>query len=193
MRDAHEPCRTVHLAAEIVAIAVFRLTSVDPDSHPQGLHVLIAFSRKFALHRDRRIQRLVRRPKHRVNPIARRLDHMAAVRRHRLPQDRVMTCQRALHRVGMLIPHPGRTLDIGEQEGDRPRRQLRHHPKCPIRATQAPWVSPRRPYTRREQHHPLSAALWRSVTRLNRRCLKRSIAREVHNHLPRTQLALDSP
>ena len=41
-------------------------------------------------------------------------------------QDRVVTRQRRLHRVGVLLPQPRRTLDVGEQEGDRPRRQLRH-------------------------------------------------------------------
>ena len=35
------------------------------------------------------------------------------------------------HRVGMLLPQARRTLDVGEQERDRPRRQLRHPAPSP--------------------------------------------------------------
>ena len=56
----------------------------------------------------------------------------------RVPHDLVVPHQRRGHRVRMLLPQPRRTLEIGEQEGDRPRRQLDHQPKCPIQATEAP-------------------------------------------------------
>ena len=68
----------------------------------------------------------VRRREHRVDPVARRLNHVTAVRVDRIAEDLVMTRQRASHRFRMLLPQPRRTLEIGEQEGDRPRRQLRH-------------------------------------------------------------------
>jgi hypothetical protein len=48
------------------------------------------------------------------------------------PQDLVVTRQGRLHRRGVLLPQPRRTLQIGEHEGDRPGRQLRH---CPLLAT----------------------------------------------------------
>ena len=60
-----------------------------------------------------------------MEPVARGLDHIAAVGLDRLAQQLVVTGQRVAHRVGMLLPQARRTLDVGEQERDRPRRQLR--------------------------------------------------------------------
>ena len=45
----------------------------------------------------------------------------------------VMTSQRLLHRVGMFFPQACRTLEIREQERDRPRRRLRHQTPPPTR------------------------------------------------------------
>src|SRR5262249_52167806 len=78
--------------------------------------------------------RIVRNGEYRVHAITGRLDHVTVMRANRHPQDLVVARQRSLHRIGILIPKTRRTLEISEQEGDGPRRQLRHSPKCPIRA-----------------------------------------------------------
>ena len=75
---------------------------------------------------DRGVQRVVRGREHRVEPVTRRLDDVTVCSATASPEDRVVARQRRLHRVGMLLPQTRRTLEIGEQERDRPRRQLRH-------------------------------------------------------------------
>jgi hypothetical protein len=42
-----------------------------------------------------------------------------------LGQQPIVLLQRHLHRLRLALPEPGGTLDIGQQEGHRPRRQLR--------------------------------------------------------------------
>ena len=138
VRDAHQPRGSVERWAEVVTVALFRLAGVhpNPDRERTRLAPLLTFDR--ALRLDRRDYRLGRIREHCVHPIARHLDDEAAVPLDRAAQDRVVTRQRLSHRVAMLLPQTRRTLQIREQEGDRPRRQLAHHPKCPIRTTRAP-------------------------------------------------------
>src|SRR5262249_52535086 len=90
---------------------------------------------------DRGVDRIRRLHKHRVYSITRGLDDMTRVRRDDITEDRVVTYQRRSHRLRVLPPQTRRTLQVGEQEGDRPRRQLGHRPKCPIRTTQTPSAS----------------------------------------------------
>ena len=42
----------------------------------------------------------------------------------------VVPSERSAHRRGGLLPEAGRALDVGEEEGNRPGRQLRHGSSC---------------------------------------------------------------
>jgi hypothetical protein len=74
--------------------------------------------------RDRSVEGVVRGRAHRVHTITRHLDDVTVVLSNRVPQDRVVTSRRIAHRLGMLLPQKRRTLQVGEQEGHRPRGQL---------------------------------------------------------------------
>ena len=127
------PCATpikragaVHLTAVIVAKSRFPPHRCAPHPHPQPTRLLERPRRQSELHRHRRVQRVTRRREHRVDPVTRRLDDVTAAGLHRAAEDRVVRRQCCLHRFRVLVPQARRTLHIGEQERDRPRRQLRH-------------------------------------------------------------------
>jgi hypothetical protein len=61
-------------------------------------------------------ERIARSCEHRVDPVARRLHDVPAVGLDRLPQDRVVSCHRGRHRLGLVFPQPSRAFDIGEEE-----------------------------------------------------------------------------
>ena len=63
---------------------------------------------------------------------SRDLDPLTGMGLDRVPHDLVVPHQRRGHRVRMLLPQARRTFEVGEQEGDRPRRQLRHNPSVPF-------------------------------------------------------------
>jgi hypothetical protein len=70
-----------------------------------------------------------------VEAVAGGLDDVAVVLGDRRTDDLVVPGQRVAHGVGMLLPQTRRALDVGEQEGDRPRRQLA---RTPLPSTSTP-------------------------------------------------------
>ena len=66
---------------------------------------------------QRGMQRVERIAEHSMDPIAGRLDDEASVRFDGLAAERIMTCQRGPHALGLLIPQPRASLDVGEQNG----------------------------------------------------------------------------
>jgi len=61
-----------------------------------------------------------------VRAVTRRLHEVTRVRGDRRAHQLVVTSQCTLHRIRVLLPQARRTLDVGEKERDRPRRQLAH-------------------------------------------------------------------
>jgi hypothetical protein len=44
----------------------------------------------------------------------------------------VVAGQRRAHRRGVLLPEAGAAFDVGEEEGDGPRREIEHAPPLPV-------------------------------------------------------------
>jgi hypothetical protein len=128
VRRAHQPSRTVHRRTEIVTIPELSDTGMDPHTDAQRLRNRPWLVQQRQLGIDRSGDRGVGRREHRVNPVTRPLDELAAMRRDRLTQNRVMARQRLPPRFRLLFSKPRRHLQISEQERHRARRQ----PDCPL-------------------------------------------------------------
>jgi hypothetical protein len=122
MRDGLQPSRTVDRRTEVIAVAELPHPCVDPNPCPQRL----AHRPPLRVHRslavDRRAHRGIRGGKHSVDAVAAALHHLTAVRGDPVTQDHVVSGQGRPHRLRLLIPQPGRDLEIREQERHRPRR-----------------------------------------------------------------------
>jgi len=126
MRDGHESGRTIGSTAEVVALASLGFPPVDPHTNPQRFRECPRLNAKYPLRSQRRLKRVMRSREHRVHAIPCRLHDMTRIRFDRLAHDRIVTSKHPPHRLRMLLPQTCRTLKIGEQERDRPRRQLCH-------------------------------------------------------------------
>jgi hypothetical protein len=62
----------------------------------------------------------------RVHAVAGGLHDHAVVLADRVTEDLVVARERGAHRGGIVLPAPGRPLEVGEQERDRPGGQLGH-------------------------------------------------------------------
>jgi len=76
---------------------------------------------------ERRTRSVLGSGKGTVRPITRHLDDVPVVRGDRVAQDLVVASERGLHRLRVFLPQTRRPLEVGEQEGDRPGRQLSWH------------------------------------------------------------------
>ena len=124
--DRHQPGRPIQLGAVIVAITHTRFAGMHthPHLHHHALHRRLP--RQHLLRRQRRLQRVTSSTERGVEPVTRGLHHIPGVRLDRPAHDLVVSSQHVVHHLGMVQPQTRRTLHIGEQERDRPRRQLRH-------------------------------------------------------------------
>ena len=85
MRDRDHAGGAIHRGTEIVAIALLRLTGVEPRAHQQRTRRPPRLRSQSALRLHRGAQRICSRPEHRMEAVAPHLDHMTAVRRIALP------------------------------------------------------------------------------------------------------------
>ena len=144
VRDRHQPRRTVHRRAVVVAVAQLRLAGVQAHPHPQRRRSAPTLRRAArAARRPRRRPRRDARRERGVDAVAGRLDDVAAVRA-RSPSRRIASwrASAAAHRVGVLLPQARRALEVGEQERHRPRRQLRHLGSPRSAARSIPGIDP---------------------------------------------------
>ena len=126
-RDRHHPGRPVDRGAVVVAVAQLGLAGVQrPCARATDRRAPTLGARARAARRSPRVDRVGRGGERGVHPVAGGLHHVAVVRLDRRTQDLVVAGERGLHRVGVLLPEAGRALDVGEEEGDRPGRQVSH-------------------------------------------------------------------
>jgi hypothetical protein len=127
VRHRHESRGAVRRRPVVVAVAQLGLARVDAHTDPQREPVGPRLARERELRVDRRRDRVVRRGEHGVHTVAGRLHDETVVELDRGPEDLVVAGECGRHRRGLFLPEAGRALDIGEQERDRPRRQLGHY------------------------------------------------------------------
>ena len=123
--SAHEPGRSVQRRAVVVALAQLRGARVDAHAYQQcpGRRPVLRAERELRVDRSR--DRVRRGRERGMHTVTRGLHDVTVVTLDRRAQDLVVARQRALHRFGVLLPEARRTLEIGEEEGDRPRREPR--------------------------------------------------------------------
>jgi hypothetical protein len=123
VRGRADPCRAVHVEAEVVVAGPRRLARVQADPDPHRGPIRPRPGREVALDRDRGGDRVVGPRERDEEPVARGADLMAAVRGDRRPDDRVMRGEQLGVASAQALEQPRRALDVAEQEGDRARGQ----------------------------------------------------------------------
>jgi hypothetical protein len=112
---------------DTVAAACPRLPGVQPHPHVQAgtrrprLRLQGELARAGRLDRGRRTGK----DHEETVPLPAGGDHDPAMPLDHLHQQTVVPLQRHFHRLRHRLPQPGRPLDIGQQECDRPGRQIR--------------------------------------------------------------------
>ena len=119
VRDRRHPRRPVHVGPEPVAVALGGLARVQAHPDPQLQRLGPRRRAQRALRGHRRAHAVVGGPERRQRAVAGALHHLPAVTLDRVAHETVVMGQRGPHRVGMLLPQARRTLQIGEQEGQR--------------------------------------------------------------------------
>ena len=121
MGDRHQAGGAVEDRAVVVAVTQLGGARMYPDPNPQGAGLGPAHGFQCTLYGERGNRSIGRHAERCVEAVAGRLHHLAAMVLDRVAQDRVVGGECALHPLRELFPEPGRSLDIGEQEGDCPR------------------------------------------------------------------------
>ncbi len=124
VRERHQPCRAVHLAAEVVPVAFDRLTGMQTHTNDEVDDGLVA---QLLLGFDRRGRRVGRSRERGAEAVATGAEHIAAMAFDRAPHDRVVDPQCIGHVGRDFLPQTGRVLDVGEQKGHRPHREPARH------------------------------------------------------------------
>ena len=122
VRNRHHPRRPVHVGPEPVAVALGGLAGVQRPSGPATPAVGPLRRAQRALRGHRRAHTVMRGPERRQCAVTRALHDLPAMTLDRVAHEPVVMRQRGTHRVGMLLPQARRTLQIGEEEGQRLRR-----------------------------------------------------------------------
>ena len=145
--DRHQAGRPIQRRAVIVAVAQLGHPGVHGHANPEraGLRPRLTGQRELRV--DRGVDPVGRGREHGEEAVTGGLDHVPAVTLDGLDHQLVVSRQRRGHRVRMLFPQARRTLQIGEQERDRPRRQLRH--RTPFTDPAGPASKPGKPDRRR--------------------------------------------
>ena len=118
VRERHQPRRAVHLAAEVVPVAFDRLTGVQTHANREVDGGVVA---QLLLGLDRRGRGVGGGRERGAEAVATGAEHVAAVAFDRAPHDGVVDPQRVGHVGRGFLPQTGGVLDVGEQEGHRPR------------------------------------------------------------------------
>ncbi len=121
----HQPRRTVHLRAEVVAISLGRLAGVQTDPHLEGDGSRLGEQLLLDLHGSLGSVRC--RRERCTETVAAGGEHVAAVLFDRPAHDAVVDLQRRRHLRRRFLPQPRRILDVAEQERHRPCWEIRRH------------------------------------------------------------------
>jgi hypothetical protein len=138
-----DPCRAVHVDADVALVGDERRPCVDPDPHanrPTGEH-------RGCIPSSRQCSRRGRKGDEERVPL--RVDLHAALRGERLSQHAAMLPERGRVLLGaQLVQQGGRALDVREEERDGSRREITPHrchhapEKTPTSSDSSPMAPP---------------------------------------------------
>jgi hypothetical protein len=120
MADGRDASGSMNVEADVTFLRHDRLACVKPHAHPDrslGQRLLPGSSRG---------QRIAGAGEGDEERVALRVDLDPAVPAERIPEDTPVIGKCLGISVAELVQQPGRALDVGEKEGDRPAGQLPH-------------------------------------------------------------------
>ncbi len=137
VRDAHDPRGAVDRGAEVVVVALDRVTRMQSAAHADRDVCGCGGVGERGLKCDDGCHRVRGIGKRRVDAVAGRLDHAAPVHFDGGAHQRVVLRHGPRRALRVLFPHPGAAFDVGEQEGDRVGRRIHAGIPCgwPLRAS----------------------------------------------------------
>jgi hypothetical protein len=118
---------TIETLAEVIAVPFLRHTGVECHADAHGANVSPFLRRKRSLRRYCGSEGIARDGKGGTASIANHLEDGAMMLMDNLPQQRIVSRDRYLHRPRKLLPAPRAPFDICEEEGDRAGRQGRRN------------------------------------------------------------------
>ena len=118
--------QAVQAGSEIVAVAGGRLPDVDGHPHPQRTEIAPIFLSQRRLRGDGGRDRRRHGWERGLDRIADRLEEDAVLGRDRVVEQGEVALDRRPHRRGIALPALGAALDVGEEEGNCPARELGH-------------------------------------------------------------------
>ena len=120
MGRCHQACAPIDRQAGVAGVIDDHgLVGVQADAGPQWAHGAPGLRRERLLDRRRRGDGVPCRRERSRHPVTHPREHESAGLRERLLEDFVVANHRGLHRLGILLPHAGGPLEIGEQERHR--------------------------------------------------------------------------
>ena len=122
-----DACRTVDIQADIVVAAQSAFASVQSNPHPYPMTAWPVLFSERTLSGYGRHHRPWGRLEDGEEGIAFRADFNSFVIAKRLANDGSVALQHTLIVAAERLEQPGRTLDVGEHEGDRANREMRRH------------------------------------------------------------------
>jgi len=125
VRDRQQACDPIERRSEVVTVALVRLAAVDRHPHEELDRSPIGVVEGM-LRFDGGPDRVSCAGKHRHQAVAGMLDYVPGMGSDGGPDDLVMPCERAVHGGLVVLPATGAALDVGEDEGDRTRRERVH-------------------------------------------------------------------
>jgi hypothetical protein len=115
-----QPRHPVERGAEVVSVSLDGSPCVQCHAHPQGARLLPPGLREEgSLGRERRLECAEGVGEGRAESISHRLEVVTAVAPYSAPQEIILSGEGGAHRLGALLPHLARALDVREQEGYR--------------------------------------------------------------------------
>ena len=115
------------IAACIVIFVPLPHCFLNSSSSNIERNVEISGARRRALCLKRGVDSINRLFEKSMNPIASTFNKVTIILCNGMFQGRIMFCQRRLYCFGVLLPKSCRVFDIGEEKGDRARREVSHH------------------------------------------------------------------
>jgi hypothetical protein len=123
MPRCQEPSDAVEGEAEVVAVAQLGHAGVEGHAHAEGADFVPGLG----------VERVGSSGEGSTEGIADSFEDTAAMSVDGVPEEHVMARKRRGHGLGMLLPEAGAALDVGEEKGNRPRRQARPgYPYCSL-------------------------------------------------------------
>src|SRR5215204_7170225 len=144
MTNPKHPGRPVQEWTVVLPLTHHRFASMQRHAHPQRFDPTPLLGEQGSLRIDRCRNRSRGSGKRGLYRIPHGLEENAAVGPNGRTQQREVALDGGAHRLTITLPERGTLLDLGEEEGDRARRQVSHPPSpasaitCPLPALERP-------------------------------------------------------